>query len=99
MLFRTIGGALAVGLLGELLARSLAREPSLVADTARLLAGAGLGETLDPARRAQLSQTLADAITPVFWVVAGLTFAAFLLGMTFPKLRLGDERGTPVVRR
>lgn len=93
MLFRTIGGALSVGLLGELLARALSRDPALAEDTAKLLAGAGLDGALEPGHRERLSSALAGGLTPVFWVIAALAAAAFAVGLFFPKLQLGGERG------
>ncbi|MBK7579368.1 MAG: MFS transporter [Myxococcales bacterium] len=92
MLFRTIGGALAVGLLGEVLARALRRDPSLAADAATLLAGARFGTEVSATHRAELSGALAHGLTPVFWVIAGFSVTAFLVGLRFPKLALGSER-------
>jgi len=93
MLFRTVGGALSVGLLGELLARALGRDPALSRDTARMLAGGDLGKTFDAAQRAHLSGALAHGLAPIFWVIAGLSVGALAVGLFFPKLRLGAERG------
>ncbi len=92
MLFRTIGGALAVGLLGEVLAGALRRDPSLAADAARLLAGSGGGDGLVQSQRDHLSNVLAASLSPVFWVIFALSLGAFAIGMYFPRLRLGAER-------
>ncbi|MFO0566163.1 MAG: MDR family MFS transporter [Polyangiaceae bacterium] len=94
MLFRTIGGALAVGGLGEVLARSLRHDPTLVADAARLLAGSRLGASLDPEHQRHLANALASGLRPVFWVIFALAALAFFVGLTFPRLRLGSERST-----
>lgn len=88
MLFRTIGGALTVGAMGELLSRSLRHDPSLAEDTARMLSGA----VLDASHRRALSEALAAGLSPLFWLISGLASLAFLAGLFFPKLRLGAER-------
>jgi len=46
MLFRSVGGALAVGMLGELLARAVSADPSVAADASKLLAGGLIGSEL-----------------------------------------------------
>src|SRR6202041_2118601 len=49
MFFRTIGGTLTVGVLGNILARALARDTSVPADAANALLGPEHGRSLSPA--------------------------------------------------
>ena len=83
MFFRTIGGTLAVGLLGGVLAHALAGSG----------ASAGLAEKLlgperallDPALVAGLSGALQAAMERIFWAVAAIAAAAFVLSLAFPR--------------
>jgi EmrB/QacA subfamily drug resistance transporter len=93
MLFRTLGGALAVGGLGELLARSLRGRPDLARDAARLLAEPG-GGGLDGQRSTELGRALAGALGTIFWVIAALSMLSFAVGLLFPRIEF-DREPTP----
>lgn len=89
MLFRTLGGALAVGALGELLAASLRERPELAEQAARLLAES---EKRGAPAAGELERALAAALHSVFWVIAAMACAAFAIGWLFPKLPFARDR-------
>jgi hypothetical protein len=90
LLFRTVGGTLAVGMLGELMARSLS-EAGVTDDAAKLLAAPVGGAELDAEHTARLATSLASALGSVYWVIAGFSLGAFLLGLVFPRLALAPD--------
>jgi MFS family permease len=94
MLFRTIGGALSVGTLGEVLAAALGRHPQLSGVASDLLAGPVRGAASREAR--ELVGVLSMALGHVFWVIAGLAGAAFLIGLIFPALQVEPEEASSV---
>jgi EmrB/QacA subfamily drug resistance transporter len=91
MLFRTLGGALAVGGLGALLGASLGAHPELAADAARLLAPASAGSALDPGHAAALSSLLAASLATIFWLIAAMSAVAFAVGLMFPRLEFDKQ--------
>lgn len=94
LLFRMIGGTLAVGMLGELMAKKL-QSAGLADDAATLLAGPVSGHHLDAAHLSRLAGALAGALGSVYWVIAGLSFSAFLLGLAFPQIAMGRSGSNP----
>jgi hypothetical protein len=85
MFFRTIGGALAVGVGGGVINAALAKDPTIPADaTRRILAHGGVAD-MDPAVLAKLAGVLGGALEAVFWIVGGMGVAAFLVSLGFPK--------------
>jgi EmrB/QacA subfamily drug resistance transporter len=82
LFFRTIGGTLAVGLLGGILAHALAgagARPELVE---RLL---GPGRSLlDPGAVAAVAGVLQGAMSAVFWTGAAIACTAFAVVLAFP---------------
>lgn len=90
MFFRTIGGTLAVGALGGILAAMLAAVPGVPPGAADQLLGPEHGRSLDPALLKSLSGALDSALMLSFWVVAGMCTLALLVGLRFP----GEERIT-----
>jgi MFS family permease len=86
LFFRTIGGTVAVGVLGGVLAATLAASgvPGDVAD--RLLGPERAA--LDAAAVASASGALARGMSHVFWAVAGLSALAFAVSLAFPRLAM-----------
>jgi hypothetical protein len=84
MFFRTIGGTLAVGLLGGVLAASLSGGPA-TPDQVEQLLGPERG-LLDPAVLASLAGALQGGMATLFWTAAGVAGVAFLVGLAFPRL-------------
>ncbi len=82
LLFRTLGGALAVGVLGEVLAAKLREKPELAEKAAALLAGGPRGSS--PGSEL-LSAVLFEGLATVFVAIAALSVGAFVLGLAFPR--------------
>lgn len=92
MFFRTIGGTLAVGALGGLLAATLASEPGIPADAADALLGPEHGASLDPGLLRILSASLARGLHLNFQVVAVLACLSFAVAWLFPHPRAPRAR-------
>lgn len=90
MFFRTIGGALAVGILGSLLASVLAgRVPEEILDE---LLGPEHGRTLAPELVRTIGGVLQSGMTTLFHVVAGVSVAGTLLAVVFPDVKFDTQR-------
>ncbi len=87
MFFRTIGGAVAVGILGALLAHALAgRVPEPVLDA---LLGPDHGRTLG-GEVARYRGEMRDGMSPIFHVLAVMSVIGAALGMLFPRVHVGE---------
>jgi EmrB/QacA subfamily drug resistance transporter len=93
MFARTIGGTLAVGVLGAILSAALLRDGSLPPDAADQLLGPAHGAGLDPAVVRSLSVALQAGLGTVFWAIAAISVAAAATSIFFPHLPVGA--GTP----
>lgn len=99
MFFRTIGGALAVGVMGGVLSAALSSDPSIPADAANELLSREGGRQLDPGVLAHLGDALARGLGRVFWIIAGMAAVAFLASIFFPRVVItpptvvGDKPG------
>ncbi|MBI5070762.1 MAG: MFS transporter [Deltaproteobacteria bacterium] len=82
MFFRTIGGTVAVGILGGLLAASLSGGPATAEQVEQLLGPER--RLLDPALLASVSGALQHGMERVFWASAAIAGAALAVGLTFP---------------
>jgi EmrB/QacA subfamily drug resistance transporter len=87
MFFRTIGGTLAVGILGGVLSRALTGSGASPEVAEKLLGPER--SLLPPALVAGLSSALQGAMGIVFWVVAAIALAAFAVSLLFPRLEVG----------
>jgi EmrB/QacA subfamily drug resistance transporter len=85
MFFRTIGGTIAVGALGAVVARDL-EATGAPHDAANALLGPSHGHDLAPEVLKSLGSALASGLHTSFWVIAGIAAAAFLVGLAFPRL-------------
>ena len=84
MFFRTIGGALTVGVMGGVLNAALATDPSIPPGaTSQILTREGM-KSIDPALLTRLGGLLGGALGTVFWIVAGMGIVAFLVSLRFP---------------
>jgi len=91
LLFRTLGGALAVGALGAVLSAVLLSDPALTEASVSSLLGPGHGRDLDPTTLAALSTALDTGLRRVLQIIAGLAAAAFAVGLLFPRLSVDAE--------
>ncbi len=91
MFFRTIGGTLAVGLLGGVLASALASAGASRAVVEKLLGPERA--VLDPSVVAGLASSLQGAMGIVFWAVAAVALAGFAVSLFFPRLEIAPQAG------
>jgi len=92
MFFRTIGGAIAVGVLGAIVAHVLAgRVPEAVLDA---LLGPDHGRSLGD-EVARYRTDVQAGMTPIFHVLAVLAILGAGLGMLFPRVHLGAPKDLP----
>ena len=98
MFFRTVGGALAIGGLGAVLAAGFAHDPSIPAFAANQLLGPDHGLSLGPAVLARLSGVLKDSLRTIFWLIFGLSAASFLISMMFPRVSTVPSQRQPAIR-
>ena len=96
LFFRTIGGTIAVGVLGGVLAATLAGSgvPTDVAD--RLLGPERAG--VDPVAVAGAAGALAQGMSRIFGAIAGLSAAAFVVSLAFPRLHMKRGEAAPAAR-
>ena len=83
---RTIGGTLAVGMLGNLLASTLAAR-GIPVDIADKVLGAER-TTIPPLIVESILGALRDGMGTIFHVVAVIALAGFLVGLLFPRIRI-----------
>ncbi|HYV66125.1 MAG TPA: MDR family MFS transporter [Myxococcales bacterium] len=91
MFARTIGGTLAVGILGGVLSSALSRDRSIPADAADLLLGPGHGAGLPQSVLGALSLSLESGLETVFWLIAAIAAAAAAISLLFPELPVGNR--------
>jgi len=92
MFARTIGGTLAVGVLGGVLGAALRRNESIPEDAADQLLGPGHGAGLDPGVLSALSASLQSGLGIIFWAIAGIAAVAALISLVFPDIPVGARR-------
>jgi hypothetical protein len=98
MFFRTVGGALAIGGLGAVLAAGFAHDASIPAFAANQLLGPDHGLSLGPAVLARLSGVLKDSLRTIFWLIFGLSAASFLISWMFPRVSTVPSQRQPAIR-
>jgi len=86
MFFRTVGGALALGGLGAVLAAGFKHDPSIPAWAANQLLGPDHGASLGAAVLARLGGLLAERLQIIFWLIFALSAASFLISWMFPPI-------------
>ncbi len=86
LFFRTIGGTLAVGILGGVLANALTGAGADPAFVEKLLGPERIA--LDPGAVAAVSGTLQAAMSTVFWTGAVIGFLAFTVVLFFPHVAI-----------
>lgn len=84
MFFRTIGGTLAVGVMGGVINARLMADASIPEDAAsRVLSHEGTA-ALAPEVLARLGDALSGGLDTVFWIIAGMGVVAFVTSLWFP---------------
>jgi hypothetical protein len=96
MFFRTIGGALGVGLMGGVLVSQLLKDPSVPLSAANELLGPEHGRGLPPELLKTLSGALGYGLTINFWLIFAAALAAFTAGLFFPKVKRDTGSHTSV---
>lgn len=94
MFFRTIGGALGVGLMGGVLVSQLTKDPSVPLSAANELLGPEHGQGLPAELLRTLSGALGTGLAINFWLICATAVAAFAAGLFFP--RVARSTGTPL---
>lgn len=95
MFARTIGGTLAVGALGGILAATLLSDASVPAGAADQLLGPAHGTGLDPTVLRALTASLQSGLGMVFWVIAGIAAGAAVASLAFPHLPVVSQPTGP----
>ncbi|MCA9632458.1 MAG: MFS transporter [Myxococcales bacterium] len=96
MFFRTIGGTLAVGALGAVIARELAKVPGVPPEAANALLGPEHGRNLAPELVHSLAWALEDGLHTAFWAIAALAVIAAISGLLFPRIAVADHADAEV---
>jgi EmrB/QacA subfamily drug resistance transporter len=89
MFFRTIGGAIAVGALGALLAAKLGDD--VPTDLLNALLGPDHGRSLAPEKMMLLAIRLGGALHLVFQVIAATSIGCLIAGLFFPKGKIAKR--------
>jgi EmrB/QacA subfamily drug resistance transporter len=92
MFFRTIGGTIAVGVLGAVLAASLSGA-GLPPGTADAILGPQHGAGIAAELLARAASALAGGLSVAFWTVSGLAVAAFGTTLLLPRLEAPPAGG------
>lgn len=83
---RSIGGTIAVGVMGAILAKALGRDPSLPLGIANVLIGPSHGEGVKTELLEKLSHVMDWGLYRIFFCSAGVAFFALLIGLFFPDI-------------
>ncbi|NOK03241.1 MULTISPECIES: MDR family MFS transporter [Myxococcus] len=86
MFFRTIGGAIGVGLMGGVMVSQLLKDPTVPISAANALMSPDHGQDLPADLLATLSSALGTGLSINFWLICAFTVAAFTAGLFFPKV-------------
>lgn len=86
LFFRTIGGTIAVGMMGAILAKALGRDPSIPVGLANQLIGPLHGEGVRLELLDKLSSVMDWGLYRIFFCSAGVAFFALLFGLFFPDI-------------
>ena len=92
LFFRTIGGTLAVGLLGGFLAAALQSHGSAMSASVDELLGHGRA-ALSAQQLSEMSSALQEGLEPVLTATALIAIVAFAVSLLFPKLGLKKKPG------
>lgn len=94
LFFRTIGGTIAVGVMGGILTKALRRDPSLPIQAANDLIGPTHGINLSAESLNKLSVVLDWGLQRIFFYSAAIALLALLFGLFFPDLNKEGKNET-----
>jgi EmrB/QacA subfamily drug resistance transporter len=86
LFFRTIGGTIAVGMMGAILAKALMLDSSLPLGLANELIGPTHGEGVSPELLNKLSTVMDWGLYRIFFCAAGVALLALFFGLFFPDI-------------
>lgn len=92
VMFRQIGGSLAVAVFGAIMAARLASDFAGVPVSPEM--GPQAIAALDPGMRAMIAERVVDAIVPIYWIVAALALLGVLAALLLQEIPL-TNRVTP----
>ncbi|MDY7226846.1 MDR family MFS transporter [Hyalangium rubrum] len=95
MFFRTIGGALGVGLMGAVMVSQLMKDPRVPISAANELLGPEHGRGLPVDILQTLSGALGTGLSINFWIICAATAGAFAASLFFPRVSRGSGTGLP----
>jgi hypothetical protein len=96
MFFRINGGAMAVAVMGGILVRALAVDPTIPPDAAsRMLSREGVA-AINPELLQKVSIYLESGLSTIFVAIAGLSLIALLAALSFPHVTPLTERHADV---
>jgi EmrB/QacA subfamily drug resistance transporter len=87
LFFRTIGGTIAVGVMGAVLAKALHRDPGLPYGLANELIGPTHGERVPHELLERLSAVMDWGLYRIFFCSTGIALSALAFGLFFPEIR------------
>lgn len=91
MFFRTIGGAVGVGVMGGVMVSQLLKDPRVPIAAANELLGPEHGQGLPAGLLESLSGALGTGLTINFWIICALAVAAFGAGLFFPRVSRASD--------
>jgi len=93
LMFRQIGGSMAVAVFGALFATRLADAlgPQAALAGGGLNIGPQMAAQLPPEARQMIGQAIAQSIHPIFWLAAGLAVIGFLFSLLLEEVPLQDR--------
>lgn len=99
MFFRTIGGALGVGVMGGVLVKQLTADPRIPVSAANELLGPEHGRGLGSEVLSQLSSALSEGLAINFWIMAAAALLSFAFSFFFPRVNTDakPEPGEPAM--
>jgi EmrB/QacA subfamily drug resistance transporter len=91
LFFRTVGGTIAVGVMGAVLATALRRDPFLPPGLANKLIGPTHGAGVSEELLVRLSTVMDWGLYRIFFFSAGIALLALLFGLFFPDIGKGEH--------
>ncbi|WP_323036651.1 MDR family MFS transporter [Pararhodobacter sp.] len=97
IMFRQIGGSLAVAVFGAMMAARLASRMGGQINLASEMAPQALAQ-LDPALRDSIADAVVNAIAPIYWIVAAMAVLGFLVSWRLQEIPLASHTVPPAAK-